>query len=91
MPSLAEKTQTIFYDGHCGLSHYAVKFLLKLDRSSRFRFAPSQGETFQAKISHNQRFSLPDSMIVQTSDGTLLMHSNAWIYVLRGLGGGWKL
>lgn len=84
--------ETIFYDGHCGLCHHAVRFLLKQDRSgTAFRFAPLQGPTFQSRVPAAQRAALPDSMVVQTIDGTLLMRSNAWIHVLRRLGGKWRL
>ncbi|MBV9222449.1 MAG: DUF393 domain-containing protein, partial [Acidobacteriaceae bacterium] len=53
--------------------------------------APLGGETFQARIPILQRTGLPDSMVVQTRDGSLLMRSNAWVHVLRRLGGRWKL
>jgi predicted DCC family thiol-disulfide oxidoreductase YuxK len=32
-----------------------------------------------------------DSMIVQTREGALLVSSNAWIHILRRLGGGWRI
>jgi predicted DCC family thiol-disulfide oxidoreductase YuxK len=30
-------------------------------------------------------------MVVQTRDGSLLMRSDAWVHILRRLGGGWKV
>ena len=85
-------TEILFYDGHCGLCHGAVKFVLKHDRSGQaFRFAPLQGATFQSRVSASQRANLPDSVVVLTDDGTLLMRSNAFIHILRRLGGGWIL
>jgi len=30
-------------------------------------------------------------MIVQTTDGSVLMRSNAWVHILRRLGGGWRI
>jgi len=69
-----------------------VKFVLKHDRSeTAFRFAPLQGETFQAKVPVDLRANLAKSIVVQTRDGSLLMRSNAWIHILRRLGGGWKV
>jgi predicted DCC family thiol-disulfide oxidoreductase YuxK len=50
-----------------------------------------QGETFQSRIRENQRTTLPDSMVIQTQDGALLLRSDAWIHILRKLGGKWKL
>jgi predicted DCC family thiol-disulfide oxidoreductase YuxK len=84
------RTEYLFYDGHCGLCHRAVKFVLKHDRSGRaFRFAPLQGETFAARVAAERRVGLPDSVVVLTSDGAILVRSAAFLYVLRRLGGGW--
>jgi predicted DCC family thiol-disulfide oxidoreductase YuxK len=82
----------IFYDGHCGLCHRAVKFVLKHDRSGNtFRFAPLQGQTFQLRVPSKQIPYLPDSFVVLTREGKLLMRSDASLYVMRRLGGGWKV
>jgi len=82
----------LFYDGHCGLCHRAVKFVLKHDRTGEaFRFAPLQGEAFRALVPDAARGSLPDSIVVRTSDGALLVRSTAFIHILRRLGGGWRL
>ena len=81
----------LFYDGHCGLCHRAVRFVLKHDRSgTAFRFAPLQGETFQAQVPVDRRASLPDSFVVETHDGSLLVRSDAVVHVLRRLPGGWS-
>ncbi len=86
------QTEVLFYDGHCGLCHYAVKFVMQQDRLGRaFRFAPLHGATFQASVPVPQSKGLPDSMVVQTRDGSLLTRSDAWVHVLRRLGGGWKI
>lgn len=83
---------TLFYDGACGLCHRAVTFLLKRDRNGeRFRFAPLDGPTFLSKVPPGQRVNLPDSLVLRTSGGALLTRSNACIYVLRRLGGPWKI
>jgi predicted DCC family thiol-disulfide oxidoreductase YuxK len=52
-----------------------------------FRFAPLQGETFKMSV----RMDVPDTMIVRRQDGSLLFRSDAWIYILRVIGGPWKL
>jgi predicted DCC family thiol-disulfide oxidoreductase YuxK len=89
---VAQESEYIFYDGHCGLCHRAVKFVLKHDRSgSAFRFAPLQGETIQSRISAERRASLPDTFVVLTRDGALLMRSNASLYILERLGGAWNI
>jgi len=81
----------LFYDGHCALCHRAVKFVLKHDRSGKlFRFAPLHGPTFQAQITPERRAGLPDSIVVLTGEGPLLVRSDAFLHILRRLGGGWK-
>ena len=91
VPSVAQPAETLFYDGHCGLCHHAVRFVLKHDHSgSAFRFAPLQGTTFLGKVSPAQRAALPDSVVVQTADGSLLVRSDAFLHIFRRLGGGWS-
>jgi predicted DCC family thiol-disulfide oxidoreductase YuxK len=90
--SVVQESEYIFYDGRCGLCHRAVKFVLKHDRSGNaFRFAPLQGETIQSRLPAEQRAGLPDTFAVLTRDGALLIRSNASLYVLERLGGGWKI
>jgi predicted DCC family thiol-disulfide oxidoreductase YuxK len=82
----------LFYDGHCGLCHGAVKFVLKHDRSGEaFRFAPLQGPTFEARVPLERRAGLPDSIVVLTCDRALLVRSSAFLHILRRLGGGWAV
>jgi predicted DCC family thiol-disulfide oxidoreductase YuxK len=84
--------EMIFYDGHCALCHGAVKFVLKRDSSgAAFRFAPLQGETFNARVPQNARRNLPDSIVVLTNRGAMLARSDAFIHILSRLGGGWKI
>lgn len=81
----------LFYDGHCALCHGAVKFVLKRDAAGEaFRFAPLQGETFAARVPEAARRSLPDSIVVLTREGALLVRSDAFVHILERLGGGWK-
>ena len=90
--NLDQKPEILFYDGHCGLCHRAVSFVLKHERTgTAFRFAPLQGKTFQARVPVDQRSGMVDSMAVQRSDYSLLLRSDAWVHILRRLGGGWKV
>ena len=90
MPREAPATETLYYDGHCGLCHRWVRFLLAADSDGRlFRFAPLHGETFQARVVESARAGLPDSVVLQTTDGSLLVRSAVVLHVLRRLGGGW--
>ncbi|MGH9698350.1 MAG: thiol-disulfide oxidoreductase DCC family protein [Candidatus Acidiferrales bacterium] len=83
--------ETLFYDGTCGLCHRTVKFVLRRDRAGNlFRFAPLQGSTFEGVIPIEKRAGLPDSIVVRTEAGALLVRSDAVMHILRRLGGGWK-
>ena len=82
-------TDLLFYDGHCGLCHRAVAFVIARDRRQMFRFAPLQGETFAKLVPGTQKASLPDSLVLWTAGGDLLTRSDAVLQLLRGLGGFW--
>ena len=67
-----------------------MKFVLRHDRGGRaLRFAPLQGETFLARVAAERRAGLPDSVVVLTRDGELLVRSAAFLHIFRRLGGGW--
>ena len=92
MPPSALQTEMIFYDGHCALCHGAVKFVLKHDRpGNAFRFAPLQGETFKARVAESAQKNLPDSIVVLTDQGEMLVRSDAFLLILARLGGRWRV
>lgn len=86
----AEVTETVFYDGTCGLCHRAVRFLLAEDRSgTSFAFAPLGGDRHASEIGDVP--GLPDSIIVRAADGRVLVKSAAVIHIGRRLGGLWRV
>ncbi len=81
----------VFYDGDCGLCHAAVRFLVARDpEGNRFLFAPLHGRVFRETFEPAMAASLPDSMVVRTTDGAALLSSDAACYLLRRLGGSWE-
>jgi predicted DCC family thiol-disulfide oxidoreductase YuxK len=91
-PLVATKTDELFYDGHCGLCHRTVRFVLAENSGNNaFRFAPLQGETFQTQVPVEQRAGLPDSIVIRTTVGVLLARSDAIVRILRRLGGVWRI
>jgi predicted DCC family thiol-disulfide oxidoreductase YuxK len=91
-PRPAAATAFIFYDGHCGLCHRGVRFVLAEDRTlTAFRFAPLQSEALEKAIPKEARALLPDSLVVVTAKGEILTRSRAVRYILQGLGGLWRL
>jgi predicted DCC family thiol-disulfide oxidoreductase YuxK len=90
MPAAPPETETIFYDGHCGLCHRTVQFVLKRDSQRIFRYAPLQGTTFEQRVPPALRSGLPDSVAVLTGDGRLLTRSGAILHICRRMGGVWN-
>jgi predicted DCC family thiol-disulfide oxidoreductase YuxK len=89
---LAGPTERLFYDGHCGLCHRCIRFVLAEDRAGdAFRFAPLGGTAFRAEVAEADRGKLPDSIVVHTADSILLSRSAAVFHVMRRLGGLWRL
>lgn len=82
----------VFYDGGCGLCHRFVRFLLSEDAGPEaVRFAPLESDAFRKAISEERRQGLPDSVVVRMPDGEILTCSRAILYLLRRLGGAWRI
>jgi predicted DCC family thiol-disulfide oxidoreductase YuxK len=81
----------VFYDGDCGFCHGSVRFLAAHDRAGSFRYAPLGGATFLALVPAEARASLPDSLVLRTADGRVLVQGEATLHCLRRLGGGFRL
>jgi predicted DCC family thiol-disulfide oxidoreductase YuxK len=82
----------LFYDGHCGLCHGTVRFVLAEERSrSEWLFAPLDSEAASAAFSVEERRRLPDSVAVRTARGDILTRSRAVLYILASLGGYWRV
>lgn len=45
----------VFYDSYCGLCHFAISFLLRLDVLHQLKFAPINGDTFNSTIPNHYR------------------------------------
>lgn len=85
-------TEMIFYDGHCGLCHRTVRFVLARDRAGDlFRFAPLESNAFRTAVPQAARTGLPDSIVLRRQDGSLLVRSAAVLHILQRLSGGWRL
>ncbi len=79
------------YDGHCGLCHRAVRFLLAEDPAGALRFAPLQGPSFADAVPEATRSALPDSVVVVTEAGDVVWKAAAAKLLLVRLGGGWRV
>jgi len=81
----------VFYDGDCGFCHRSVRFLAERDTRGAFRFAPLDGPTFLRLVPEAARRGLPDSLVIHTGGGHVLVQSAATLHCLRQLGGGFRV
>jgi predicted DCC family thiol-disulfide oxidoreductase YuxK len=88
--SLDGTAHWLFYDGGCGLCHGVVRWALPRDRNAVFLFAPLHGESFHSRVPKERQGNLPDSIVVQTPHGALLLKSDAVRVLLLQLGGPWR-
>ena len=92
----AERNPIILYDGVCGLCNRLNRFTLQRDKRGIFRFAALQSELARALLQrHGADPEDLDTFYVALDTNTpqerLLARSQAALYVLRTLGGPWKL
>lgn len=90
-PRPAATIERVFYDGGCGLCHRWVRFVMAEDREGdRIRFAPLASEAFEQSVPRERRAGLPDSIVVATAGGRLLVRSEAVLHILERMGGAWR-
>jgi len=86
----------LLYDGVCGLCNRAVQFVLRHDRTGIFRFASLQSElAVQILKRHGADPAALDTVYVvvgsELTNEVLLGRSHAVQFVLRELGGMWRV
>jgi len=86
----------VFYDGECGLCDHVVQWLLKVDQSHQFLFAPLNGETAAKKLQNvPERVKTADSIILienyQQTDEVTYIYGKAALRICWLLGGGWAI
>jgi predicted DCC family thiol-disulfide oxidoreductase YuxK len=89
---MADPTNPVLlYDGVCGLCNRLVRFVLKHDTLSHFRFASLQSD-YAARVLKPRGLDPSDLntiYVVQEPAGPLAQRSDAVILILRKLGGFW--
>lgn len=81
----------IVFDGVCALCSRWVRFLLRVDRQERYRFAAMQGT--HGRVLLRQHGLDPDDPLsfLLLEDGRAWTDTDAIVRVLVGLGGPWRL
>ena len=87
----SENNHIILYDGVCNLCNKIVKFIIKRDKKARFKFASLQSNIGKLYL---KKFDLPINKLdtfVYIRHENPYTRSDAGLYVLKDLGGFWKL
>ena len=80
----------VYFDGVCGLCNRSVDFLLRIDKEEKkLLFTTLQGNTARAnlKIMPGQNFNT----IIFQQNGKLYYRSDAFIKILKTIGGFWNI
>jgi predicted DCC family thiol-disulfide oxidoreductase YuxK len=80
----------LFFDGVCGICNHFVKFLFQVDRKAVFKVATLQGSFAQKNLPKALTQEL-SSLVVLTDKGETLTKSRAVLFVLRSVGGIWRM
>jgi predicted DCC family thiol-disulfide oxidoreductase YuxK len=86
----------LLYDGVCGLCNRLVQFILRRDREGMFRFAWLQGATAgrileRHGISSGELDTVYLVVNYELPEERLLARSDAVMFVLKELGGRWRV
>ena len=82
----------VFFDGDCAFCSRSVRWLVLLDWRKNLRFSPLQGDLARSKgLEHYADQSGGTMVVLRESDGEIFTSSEAWLEVMRALGGPWRL
>ncbi len=80
----------ILFDGHCNLCNSSVNFILKRDKTGKFKFASLQSEIgIELCKQHNIDTNIVDSIILIKND-KVFIKSSVVLEILKDLPIGWK-
>jgi len=81
----------VLFDGVCNLCNASVRFIIKRDRKSRFKFASLQSE-YAASLFRRLNFDARGvDSIVLFEEGNFYVQSTAALKIARHLDGLWKM
>lgn len=84
----------ILFDGHCNLCNGFVRWLIRRDKSTRFRFLPLQSDKAKRLLQLSQIkpiHAVDLDTVILYHDGTLWKRSEAVLEIFKILGGIWRL
>ena len=81
----------VLFDGVCNLCNRSVRFIIRHDPHGRFRFAPLQHPRLRTLLPAGSLPTGTPESVLYMRQGRLYTHSSAALWILRDLGGGWRL
>lgn len=87
---MVEERGTILFDGVCNLCNGIVQFVLKRDKRDHFQFASLQSDA-GIQVLENYQLNQGLDTFVYVYKNKAYTKSSAALYVLKGLGGIWKI
>lgn len=88
-PQFGANHAIVLFDGVCNLCGASVRFIIARDRHDRFRFAALQSATGRS-IAAEFGISGDLSTFFLIEGGRAYERSDAWLRILRNLGGPWS-
>ena len=81
----------ILFDGECNLCNASVDFVMRRDRSGRFRFASLQSAIARELLGARRSAAAQPDSVVLVDNGSIHERSSAPLRILRSLGFPWSL
>jgi predicted DCC family thiol-disulfide oxidoreductase YuxK len=89
VPSFLDDRPVIVFDGKCVLCSAFARFVLRTDRTGRFRLMAAQSPLGTALYKHFGLDPISYETYLLLEDGKALLRSEAAIRIFAGLGGPW--
>jgi predicted DCC family thiol-disulfide oxidoreductase YuxK len=89
VPHFADDRPIIIFDGKCVLCSWFARFVLRTDRTGRFRLAAAQSQLGTALYKHFGLDPTRYETYVLLEEGNAFLRSEATIRIFAGLGAPW--
>lgn len=81
----------IIFDGVCNLCNGFVNFTIHRDKLAKFRFAMLQSDVAGSLLTKAKIFEFKEGSVIYLRLGKVHLRSDAALYILKDLGGIWKI
>lgn len=86
---MVKPAKIVFIDGYCTICNQWVQFIMKRDKRQHIHFSSIQGTTAEQYLTPEERIEV--NYILYYRDGSLKIRSSAIIWILKDLGGLWRI